>query len=699
MPTDTNGWDVAFALRDVHVNTALSAAWESLPASIKSASESDSGYSCSVTFSPWTVAPGTDAAKLALTLPFATGTLTTATGTLALAGGYCVVEVDLRWVPQLGQATFGVTEKPCCVATELDKKIIDSTLRTAFGAAKVTLPADALVTVMTEKKSWGIHGTGASFALLYSDAVSAPAIEVYEIGSTWPTQLRTLQSDPGAPVTVAAYGVSGLTGLDGPALQMLLAKWFQQNLRLFAVVLATADLAEALDQSAGMAWMRPTDVAYAVQEMDTSNPTVTNTMLGTLWMTQSRPAPVASLSPFAITVGADAAVLVSGPRFVEQMLLAGAMQIFRGSTVSDFEITNDDLNVQNVKRLPWSVFEMPNGSTATVAVDPGQFTLAFDTTEIRLSLTNISIPYSEDLNTAVSYTEVATLCLQPRGDGTSALWMNSKPTSFNVSCTKTQGAISRDIALGAVSGAFALLGLVGAGASAVSAVIEASSTAVTVASDGAVAVEVGEEAIEAGNAAGNAAESTAATAASALSLLQTGKTAFLAALRSPMFIAVTTVAATEGLAAVGFSLADAIEQLRAGNWTGLPAFDTFAANLVRPVQFAALPELTLTSATLNGALVLSFVMKAPQALTLVDGAPVHASLWSEAQKRTAGRGDGRLGVKDAYALFELVARDSAYSDLERKTLARIRRVFHWTKAGDKTFRRLIRAWAARRRHT
>ncbi|MEL6345873.1 MAG: hypothetical protein AAFV53_22370 [Myxococcota bacterium] len=74
---------------------------------------------------------------------------------------------------------------------------------------------------------------------------------------------------------------------------------------------------------------------------------------------------------------------------------------------------------------------------------------------------------------------------------------------------------------------------------------------------------------------------------------------------------------------------------------------------------------------------------------------VIASLWAEAQLRTAGRGDGRLGAEDAEALFELVAADNTYSDLEKKTVRFIRKNFKWTDKGDETFRNLIRTSASK----
>lgn len=74
---------------------------------------------------------------------------------------------------------------------------------------------------------------------------------------------------------------------------------------------------------------------------------------------------------------------------------------------------------------------------------------------------------------------------------------------------------------------------------------------------------------------------------------------------------------------------------------------------------------------------------------------VVASLWAEAQARTEGKGDGRLGIDDAEALFELIAADNEYSELEKKTVRHIRKHFKWTEKGDEKFRNLIRLAAGK----
>lgn len=89
--------------------------------------------------------------------------------------------------------------------------------------------------------------------------------------------------------------------------------------------------------------------------------------------------------------------------------------------------------------------------------------------------------------------------------------------------------------------------------------------------------------------------------------------------------------------------------------------------------------------------VLTSSFKAPSGRDVkVDG-----RLWAEAEKRTSAHGDGRLGKDDAQALFDLVAEDGTYSEIEKKTVKYLRIHFKWTEQGDEHFRGLIRNAAAK----
>ena len=80
----------------------------------------------------------------------------------------------------------------------------------------------------------------------------------------------------------------------------------------------------------------------------------------------------------------------------------------------------------------------------------------------------------------------------------------------------------------------------------------------------------------------------------------------------------------------------------------------------------------------------------------IDGVQYSRRLLDWADQAVAGRGDGRISVSDAEELFDLLASDSRYSDLEKRTIKYIRETYNWTDAGDAYLRGAVRSWAAAR---
>ena len=78
----------------------------------------------------------------------------------------------------------------------------------------------------------------------------------------------------------------------------------------------------------------------------------------------------------------------------------------------------------------------------------------------------------------------------------------------------------------------------------------------------------------------------------------------------------------------------------------------------------------------------------------IDGVQYSRRLLDWADEAVAGRGDGRISVSDAEELFDRLASDSRYSDLEKRTIKYIRETYNWTEAGDAYLRGAVRSWAA-----
>jgi hypothetical protein len=80
----------------------------------------------------------------------------------------------------------------------------------------------------------------------------------------------------------------------------------------------------------------------------------------------------------------------------------------------------------------------------------------------------------------------------------------------------------------------------------------------------------------------------------------------------------------------------------------------------------------------------------------IDGKKYSAELLEIADGLVAGKGDGRISAEDAGELFEKLATDHKYTDLEKDTISYIRENYNWTKAGDAALRFAVRSWAAER---
>lgn len=78
----------------------------------------------------------------------------------------------------------------------------------------------------------------------------------------------------------------------------------------------------------------------------------------------------------------------------------------------------------------------------------------------------------------------------------------------------------------------------------------------------------------------------------------------------------------------------------------------------------------------------------------IEGKKYDGEVIDLAEKLTSGVGDGRISMDDAKQLFDAVADGDAYTDIEKDTIAYVRKNYKWTDAADEWFRAEIRKWAA-----
>ncbi len=67
-----------------------------------------------------------------------------------------------------------------------------------------------------------------------------------------------------------------------------------------------------------------------------------------------------------------------------------------------------------------------------------------------------------------------------------------------------------------------------------------------------------------------------------------------------------------------------------------------------------------------------------------------------ADELTAARKSGKLIKDDAQDLYDALADANRYTDVEKRTMAYIRKYYKFTEAGDTKLRGLVRSWASKK---
>ena len=81
----------------------------------------------------------------------------------------------------------------------------------------------------------------------------------------------------------------------------------------------------------------------------------------------------------------------------------------------------------------------------------------------------------------------------------------------------------------------------------------------------------------------------------------------------------------------------------------------------------------------------------------IDDKTYHAQLIEAADRLTKSGRDGRISKDDAMELYHIIRENEVYTDLEKATIAYIRKNYKWTKAADYLFRTQTRRWATSKR--
>jgi hypothetical protein len=374
---DTYGWDTAFAISFANANSAIASGWASVSDGAKNfsqAADDDPTFNIAGVFGAWQLTEGGDGKNIRMLVPAVSGTYKAGGKQYDLTGAEVVIEVGMEWVPDPGQFSFVIGGAPVAgIAADLDNNSMDAALQGQFTSHGKTLTAAAKALVQQKGLEWLItDGADSYYVFLQKDKDNNAFLNVYQFESAWKNNLKILarevsQQEPA--VSVITIVNNPTSGIAAAVLPDLLSSWFNVNIGELNHVFAVLDLSPVVSSTDKFAWMKPTSTSYAVTDqgsLDTS-------IFGVLTMAQNRPAGSNhQVSPFAIPSGsaangANAGFLISGPDFLQYMMLAGAQTIFNNAPTGSFSITNDGLSITNTADLVWGKFMMDDNNRGSVA--------------------------------------------------------------------------------------------------------------------------------------------------------------------------------------------------------------------------------------------------------------------------------------------------------------------------------------------
>ncbi|WP_221392717.1 TULIP family P47-like protein [Dyadobacter sp. NIV53] len=376
---DTYGWDNVFALNFIKANDALTKGWANVDSKAKnlvqSFTDDDTGveFDLDSTFGPWQLTENGDGKNIRMVCPIISGTYKFGKKSYDFStytpSPSVVIEVNMNWVPDPGQAYFVVDTGVDGIVTDLNQNTIDSTLTAAFTHNGKTLSNTAYVSTQKTGYEWLVQDGETSYYIFYSaDKDNDKFLTIYQFEKAWKNNLQVLSqgdsSNAGLAVVIVTINNNPLSqGTGADVFAQILTDWFNTNIGYFNYVFSSLDLSPQLSDSDQFKWILPTATSYAVTDqgsLDTS-------IFGVLTMNLNHPAASNhQVSPYAIPAGADAGFLISAEMFLANMLLSGVCTIFNNADPSNFIIDNDSLGVTNNTDMIWGKFMLDDNKLGNI---------------------------------------------------------------------------------------------------------------------------------------------------------------------------------------------------------------------------------------------------------------------------------------------------------------------------------------------
>jgi hypothetical protein len=409
---DTYDWDTAYAINFNNANAAVTAAWPSVNQGAKSmvvAASDDPSYHIDATLGPWLLTEGGDGKNVRLQVPLLSGKYYTGANSIPFDGANCsvVIELGMQWVPDPNQFSFVIGDATVpAITTALNQNQISSDLTAAFSAHQKPLSGNASALVQTAGEEWLITDGSTNFYIFHStDKYNNAFLNIYQFEKAWANNLKALaqaasDDEPAVTIITIKNNPTKQGSIAADVLPSLLSDWFNSNISQFDHVFSSLDLSPLISTGDKFAWLKPTATSYAVTDEGTLDSSVFGVMTMAL---NDAPSANHQVSPNAIPSGADAGYLISGPMFLQNMILPGAQIIFNNAPASSFTVDSDGLEVRNTADLVWGKFMLDNKKEGSIAASPysGQLDNSQISDDLVMALQDIEVFVGTDWTVAV----------------------------------------------------------------------------------------------------------------------------------------------------------------------------------------------------------------------------------------------------------------------------------------------------------
>lgn len=358
---------------------------------------------------------------------------------------------------------------------------VDASITGTFGMWQLTQGGGGSIIYMNVPLPSGTLQFNGAYP--YSDAVATISVHLEYVpltpdGSGQPQALRVKTkagSTQTKPVTVENLAFNGTQPdpLVSPFLRDMLEVWFAANMQVFQHTFAVVTI-NAIADKAAFQWLKPTAQGYAYTQPG-SGATDNDCLLGVLCMTGQRSAAglAFNMTPAAVPTGARAGFVISGARYLDQILIPNLPSAFQNATAADFQVVPGTTTAKNVNPL-----KMQQLKDYTPEVAAGDFEVSLQAGELMINLVKAHVPISPGIDLYLNYVIHAGCKLVARSDGTQALVLyDTQPIEYDHETQVAAWVTITEIVAGLIAGVvLAGVGSVG-GNAAKNALVEAGKVA------------------------------------------------------------------------------------------------------------------------------------------------------------------------------------------------------------------------------